>query len=489
MRRDRLANELDREFAFHVAERVDDLRATGMSEREALETARRQFGNLTLQKERSRDMHVSGWLEATLRNVRLGLRSLRRTPALTAAVILTLALGIGANSAVFSVIDAVLLRPLSFPGGDQLMRIIQKTPRAPDTAVAPARLEDWNRMNSTFQAINGYYPEDATEISGEFPEKLRRAFVGPRFFRVWGVEPALGRAFSPEEEKPGGRAVIVISDRLWRRRFGANPNVIGKQLRFNGASTTVIGVMPASFLFPDLDVDVWWPTLGTPLRSATWFYAVGRLKPGVRVEQAQADLSTVQAQLEKQFPDTDANLTVQIRPLKEETVGDVRESLWIVFASVSLLLLIACANVAALLLSRAIQRKQEIAIRLSLGASRLAVAAQMLTETAILAFCGGGIGVLLAAASPGMFRAPGRELAQDAGSPAGLEDRDLHISLHVLCYVRVRPDSRNPRHASPYQALLQSRTGVGPASPAVASGRRASRFGCHAARRRRAVAA
>jgi len=404
-RTDRLGADLDREFAFHIAERVDELRAAGLSEREALTAARLQFGNATAVKERSLDMYVSRWLDAAMRTIRLGWRSLSRTPGLSAAVIVTLALGIGANSAVFSVIDAVLLRPLPFPDGDQLMWITQNKLREPVTPVAPARLEDWNRLNSTFQAITGYYMEDIPESSGEFPENLRRAFVAPRFLQVWGVAPALGRDFSPEERKSGGPGAVLISDRLWRRHFGADPNVAGRQLHFRAASPTVIGVMPANFAFPDPGVDLWWPTPGTPMRSATWFFAVGRLKEGVSATRAQIDLSTVQAQLGKQYPDTDANLLVGVRPLKEETVGGVRRSLWVVFGSVSVLLLIACANVAALLLARAIQRKREIAIRLSLGASRLSVAAQMFTETAILAVCGAGTGLLLAAAAPRLFRA------------------------------------------------------------------------------------
>jgi putative ABC transport system permease protein len=404
IKREPFSRELDREFAFHLAERVDELRAAGLNEKEALEKARRQFGNLTLQKERSRDMHVSMWLEAMLRNVRLAFRALKRTPALSAGVIVTLALGIGANSAVFSVIDDVLLRPLSFPKADQLMWITHAQPRTPAIPVAPVRVEDWNRMNSTFQAIAGYYPEDTSEISGEVPERLRRALVSRRFLQVWGVAPALGRGFSPDEEKPGGPAVVLISDRLWRRRFGADFSVIGKRLLFARASAAIVGVMPASFLFPDRDVDLWSPTPGTPVRQATWFSVIGRLKPGLSVDQARADLSTVQAQLGAQFPATDAKLTVHVQPLKQETVGDVGRSLWIVFGSVSVLLLIACANIAALLLSRAIQKRPELTIRLSLGASRLSLVSQMLTETAVLAMCGGGIGILLAAEAPAIFR-------------------------------------------------------------------------------------
>ncbi len=427
-RQERLGADLDREFAFHLAERMDELRACGLDEGQALATARRQFGNLAATRERSLDMHASVWLDAVLRNIRRGARSLLRTPGVSAAVIATLALGIGANSAVFSVIDAVLLRPLPFPHGDQLMWITETTPRTPETPVAPVRVEDWNRMNSTFQAIAGYYMEDASETSGELPEKLRRAFVTARFLDVWRVRPALGREVMPADLQSGGGNVVLITDRLWRRRFGGRPDVIGKRLRFQSTSATVIGVMPASFLFPDPDVDLWWPMPGVwPERNATWLFVVGRLKEGVSVAQAQADLSTVQARLDKQFPDTDAKLSVRVEPLKDETVGEVRRSLWIVFGSVSLLLLIACANVTALLLSRAMQRKQEIAIRRSLGASRLSVAGQMFTETVLLAGCGAGVGLLVATAAPKLFRAMAGDL------PRMREvDLDWRIAIYAL---------------------------------------------------------
>src|SRR5215467_6849783 len=223
-RRRRIERDIDRELAFHLAEREDDLKAGGMADNDAIRHARRRFGNLTLQKERTRDMHVAGWLDALLRNVRYAVRTLVKSPAFTATVILTLTLGIGASSAVFSAIDAILLRPLPFPDGDQLMELGQSNLKNPQNAfVAPLRLEDWNRMNSTFQAISGYYPQDDSETSGELPERLKRAWVAPRFLQVWGIAPALGRDFSPEEERFGGPDAVLISDRLWRRRFGADP--------------------------------------------------------------------------------------------------------------------------------------------------------------------------------------------------------------------------------------------------------------------------
>jgi len=341
--------------------------------------------------------------------MRYAVRCLRKTPLFTATVVLTLALGIGANSAVFSAIDAVLLRPLPFPDAGQLVRLAQVSPRAPQSIfVAPVRLEDWNRLNRTFQAISGYYAQDDSELSGDLPEKLKRAFVAPRFLQVWGVAPQLGRDFSPQEEHFGGPPAVLISDRLWRRRFHADPGALTRTLRLGQSSVPIIGVMPASFLFPDRDVDLWSPSpADAPFarsRELTWYITIGRMKPGVTVAKARADLSAVQADLGRQFPKTDAQMAVAVEPLKELTVGGVRDSLWIVFGAVTLLLLIACGNIAALLLSRAAGRRQEIAVRFSLGASRASVVAQLLAEVLVLAVAGAALGLLLAGAATRVLR-------------------------------------------------------------------------------------
>jgi len=347
-------------------------------------------------------------------NIRLALRSLAKTPAFTVTVVLTLALGIGANSAVFSAIDAVLLRPLPFPDADRLMLLEQKRPKVSQTFVAPVRLKDWDRLSFTFQGISGYYTEDASEVSGELPEKVKRAFVAPRFLEVLGVAPARGRGFRPEEEHFGGPNAVVISDRFWRRRFNADPAVLGKGLRFGEYSSEIIGVMPASFRFPDRDVDLWFASpMDAPFaqpRQLTWFNVIGRVKPGVTIGQARENMSAVQADLGRQFPQTDAELSVDIQPLKEVTVGGVRASLWVVFGSVSLLLLIACTNIAALLLARATQRQQEISVRYSLGATRRSVVAQLLTETSVLALGGAVLGLFVAAGASGVFRALAKSL-------------------------------------------------------------------------------
>lgn len=410
----RLQREVERELAFHVTERADELRARGMSETDALRTARLQFGNVTTQVERTRDMDQHGWLEASARNVRYALRGLAKTPAFTATVVLTLALGIGANSAVFSAIYAVLLRPLPFPHGDDLVRVSQVQPKLANAFLAPVRLEDWNRLNDTLLGITGYYSQDVSELSGELPEKLSEALVAPRFLRVLGVAPSLGRDFSPPEERFGGPNAVLISDRLWRRRFGGDPHAVGKALRIGRTAWTIVGVMPAAFHYPSRDVDLWTTSpMDAPFaqsRELTWFTAIGRLKPGVTLARARANLAGVQANLGRQYPQTDADVRSSMEPLKDATVGGTRESLVILFGAVSLLLLIACTNIAALLLSRASGRQHEISVRFSLGASRASVAAQLLTEVLILALAGAGLGLLLAGGAAAVFRTLAKDL-------------------------------------------------------------------------------
>jgi putative ABC transport system permease protein len=402
--------ELDTELRFHTEKLVNDYIAQGMSPEEARRQAVLEFGGREQIKEELRDVHRVSVIETMMANFKSAFRFIRKSPSFSIAVILTLALGIGANSAVFSAIDAILLRPLPFPNGDQLMRLGQYNPRvkSPQTFVAPVRLEDWNRMNTAFQVISGYYRDDGSETSGDLPEKVAEAFVAPRFLHVLGVSAGLGRDFSADEEHFGGPNAVLISDGYWRRRFHGDPNAVGKKLRINGFSYSIIGIMPASFSFPDRDTDLW---VSVPpdapyaqSREYTWYTVIGRLKPGVTVEQARANLTTVQGQLGRAFPKPDADLAVAIQPLKEIRVGGVRKSLWILFGSVSLLLLIACTNIVALLLARAAQRQHEISVRFSLGASRMAVVTQLLTEAFVLAFIGAALGLFVAGGAASVFR-------------------------------------------------------------------------------------
>jgi putative ABC transport system permease protein len=423
--------QMNSELRFHIDELTDENIARGMPPEEARRRARLDFGGQEKFKEEVRDVYRIRLLDATAANLKSAFRFIRKSPTFSATVILTLALGIGANSAVFSAIDAILLRPLPFPDADQLMRLSQFNPKvaSPRTFVAPVRLEDWNRLNSTFQALTGYYTENSSESSGALPERLTRAWTAPRFFQVWGIAPSLGREFSSQEETVGGPDSIIISDRFWRRRFSADPGVLGKSLRLDGSSFLIIGVMPASFLFPERDVDVWSPIfLSSPYaqnRRATWYTVIGRLKPGVTVAQAQANLATVQAQLGRQFPETDRDISVGVEPLKENTVSGSRRSLWILFGSVSLLLLIACTNIVALLLGRATQRQQEISVRFSLGAPRGAIVAQLLTETFVLALIGSVLGLFLAAAASEIFRSLAAELPRVD---------EIHLDSRIVLY-------------------------------------------------------
>jgi putative ABC transport system permease protein len=423
--------QYDSELRFHIDKLTEENIAAGMAPEEARRRAALEFGGSEQIKEQLRDVHRIPILETMLKNFQWALRFLRKSPSFSMVVILTLALGIGANSAVFSAIDAILLRPLPFPEGDQLMeleQINQKVQKA-QTRLAPARLEDWNRLNSTFEGVTGYYTEDDSETSGAFPEKIKVAYVAPRFLQVLGVAPALGREFSPAEEQFGGPNAILISDRLWRRRFAGDPHALTKQLRIHDTSWSIVGIMPASFAFPDRDAEIWLPVpADAPYaqhREWGWFIAIGRLKPGVTLARARANLEAVQAQLGKQYPQTDANLTAGIQPLKETAIGGVRSSLWMLFGAVSVLLLIACTNIVALLLARGAQRQHEISVRLSLGASRFAVHSQLLTESFVLALTGALVGLFVAGAASNVFRGLAKELPRV---------EEIHLDSRIVMY-------------------------------------------------------
>jgi putative ABC transport system permease protein len=426
-----LDSELDSEIRFHIDELTAAKIGTGIAPQEARRQALAEFGGSQQTKEQTREVYRVAAIDRTLANLKLALRSIRRNPAFSITVILTLALAIGANSTVFSAIDAILLRPLPFPQGDQLVSVQQFDPKlqSSQATIAPVRLEEWNRMNSTFQAITGYYLEDDSEISGTLPEKVSLAFVAPRFLQVWGTAPVLGRDFTTEELHSGAPGAMLISDRFWRRRYAANPDALGKKIRLGGDGITIVGVMPASFLFPDRDVDMWSPIPpDSPVaqnRSSTWYVGIGRLKPGVTPAEARADLANAQAQLGKAYPQSDAQLKVGVEPLKETQVGGARKSLWLLFGSVSLLLLIACTNIAALLLARGAQREHEISIRSSLGASRTALVAQLLTEAFVLAVGGAAIGLIVAAEASRVFRMLAAELPRV---------QEIHLDGRIVIY-------------------------------------------------------
>lgn len=434
LRKSAIEKELDSEIRFHLDSVIQEKIAAGLSPDDARRLAALEFGGAEQVKEECRYAHRLALIESTLANLKSAVRFMRRSPGFSVTVILTLALGIGANSAVFSAIDAILLRPLPYPNPDELVVLHQynralKNQRRP---IAPARLEDWNKYNSTFQAIAGSYTQDLSESSGTIPERLSEADVTPRFLEVLGIAPELGRDFTPAEEHFGGPSAVLISDRFWRRRFDADPHVLVKTLRLESSSAPIVGVLPVSFHFPDKDVDLWRPVpMDAPIaqsRAYTWFTGIGRLKLGITIAECRSDLNTVQARLGQQFPQTDKDLSAEIQPLKETVIAGVRRSLWILFGSVTLLLLIACTNIAALLLSRIAERAHEISIRYSLGALRGSIIAQLLTEAFVLAVAGSVLGLGIAAGGVRIFHSLAKALPR-----AEEITLDWPLALYTLC--------------------------------------------------------
>ena len=335
---------------------------------------------------------------------RFGLRILLRNPGFTLAAIVVLALGIGANTAIFSIVNAVLLRPLPYQGASRIMQVwhvppAKSFPGMTLFSVSPANYLDWQSQNGSFEQMAAYGFESFNVGGGERPEAIRGAAVAPGFFSILRVQPVLGRTFSPEEDRPGQGHVVILGHTVWRDHFAADPGILGRNVLFDGQTYTVVGVMPPKFKFPDW-ADLWVPLAWTNEKRAVRgnhnYMVIGRLKPEVAVQQAKADLSAISVRLEQQYPEDDKGWGATVLPLREQIVGDVRPALLVLLGAVAFVLLIACANVANLVLAKTLARKKEIAIRTSLGASRAAVLRQILAETLLLSLAGGALGLFLA---------------------------------------------------------------------------------------------
>ncbi len=339
-----------------------------------------------------------------LKDIRFGVRMLIKHPGFAIVAVIALALGIGANTAIFSVVNAVMLRPLPYPHPERIMTLWQNREArgGPEREwTTPADFKDWREQSQTFESMAAFAGWGPTLTGQDEPEQLRGAIVSYDMFSVLGAEPALGRSFTKEEDQQGAERVVVLSNGLWRRRFGADPSLVGKTISLSGDSFTVIGVMPPGFKFPILDrTDVWRPVNATlrPTcqRGCVVLRVMARLKPEATVESARAEMAAIAARIEQENPATNKDVGVTIVPLHDFVVGDVRTAIYVLFGVVALVLLIACANVANLMLARAASRTKEIAIRTALGARRLRIVQQLLTESILLAVIGGALGVLLA---------------------------------------------------------------------------------------------
>ncbi len=405
--RRRSQKDFNAEVESHILLEAERLRSEGISHADALDAARRAFGNPLAAEERFYDRTHTLWLDQLRKDLLYAVRTLRRSPAFTAAAVLTLALGIGANTALFTIIDSVLLRPLPYPDPSRIVMLDGQSDGGPGT-LSPADFLDYRAQSHVFENLAAYR-ESALNVTGK--DQSRRiigAIVTPDFFAVMKTQAELGRTFLTQIDKPGAGRLIVLSHALWQESYGADPNILGKAVEIDGEPHTVIGVMPPYFRFPDQSVAWTLSRYAVPehalrpridqsrMRDTHYFEVIGRLAPGVSLAQAKAETTAIARRLKQQFgKDEEYDSSFVIR-LQDDLVGETKTALLILLASVTLLLLIACVNVANILLARGASRQKEIAIRGALGAGKWRIIRQLLTESLVVAACGGTLGVLFA---------------------------------------------------------------------------------------------